>query len=107
MKIDCTILTQLTEHCFDLSMDAGVPASERKEFLALGKRLRGSLLNLLTAEFEEGTAAVTNANTMMNDANEIISNIAQVLAHTAQVIAQIGEVVSTLDDLLKIATIFV
>jgi glutaredoxin 2 len=107
MKINCAILTQLTERCFDLSMDGGIPASNRKEFLALGKRLRGCLLNLLTAEFEEGTAAVTNANTMMSDVNEKISKITEVLAHTAQVIAQIGQVVSILDDLLKIATKFV
>jgi glutaredoxin 2 len=107
MKIDCTILTQLTEHCFDLSMEAKVPAPDRKEFLVLGKRLRGSLLNLLTAEFEEDTIAVTIANTMISDVNKKIGNVAQVLAHTAQVIAQIGKVMSTLDDLLKIATNFV
>ncbi|MGA2585640.1 MAG: hypothetical protein ABSF88_01230 [Candidatus Aminicenantales bacterium] len=107
MKIDFAILTQLTGRCFDLSMDAGVHVSDQNEFRALGKRLRGCLLNLLTAEFEEGTAAVTNANTMMSDVNEKISKITEVLAHTAQVIAQIGQVVSILDDLLKIATKFV
>ncbi len=107
MRINCAILTHLTERCFDLSMDGGVPEPDQKEFLALGKRLRGSLLNLLTAEFDEGTMVVTLANTRMSDVNKKISNITEVLTHTAQMIAQVGQVVSILDDLLKIATNFI
>ena len=107
MRIDSAILIQLTERCFDLSMDAGVPEPDRKEFMAMGKRLRGSLLNLLTAKFDEGTMIVTLANTRMSEVNKKIKDITEVLAHTAQVIGQIGQVVSILDDLLKIAVNFV
>jgi hypothetical protein len=61
VKINNAELAQLTERCFDLSMDGRVLPSDRKEFLALGKRLRGSLLNLLTAQFAAGTQAVSDS----------------------------------------------
>lgn len=107
MKVNNADLAQLAERCFDLSMDGGVQLSDQKDFLAMGKRLRGSLLNLLTAKFEEGTQSVVNANTMIDDLNKKMSNVTQVLNNTSQVIAQIGKLVSILDDLLKIATAFV
>lgn len=107
MKINNAELTQVTERCFDLSMDGRVQSADRKEFLTLGKRFRGSLLNLLTAQFAEGTQSVIDANTKIEGLNKRLSSTTQVLNNTAQVIDQLGQLVSVLDDLLKIASAFV
>jgi hypothetical protein len=107
VKINNAELTQVTERCFDLSMDGRVQTADRKEFLALGKRLRGSLLNLLTAQFAEGTQDVIEANTMIAGLNKSLRSTTQVLNNTAQVIGQLGQLVSILDDLLKIASTFI
>jgi hypothetical protein len=107
MKINNGELTQVIDHCFDLSMDGRVHPDDRNEFLALGKRLRGSLLNLLTARFEEGTQEVIEANTKIEGLNKSLSSTTQVLNNTAQGIRQLGQLVSILDGLLKIASNFV
>lgn len=107
MKINNGELAQLTERCFDLSMDGRLKPDNRREFLALGKRLRGSLLNLLTAQFAAGTEAVIDANTKITGLIQSLNNTTQVLRNTAQVIGQLGQLVSSLDDLLKIASAFV
>jgi hypothetical protein len=100
-------LTRATERCFDLSMDARVKPEDQKEFLAIGKRLRGSLLNLLTAQFEKNTGAVLKANSKIDEVSRTLSSVTRVLKNTSQTIAQLGELVSILDDLLKVASSFV
>lgn len=106
MKTDNAALTQMIDRCFDLSMDGRLKPEQRKEFLALGKRLRGSLLNLLTAEFGDATQAVTDANNGIKELNSSLSTITQELASVSQVIAQVGQLVSLLDELLKVASKF-
>ena len=91
MKIDNTTLVQAIEKCFDLSMDGRVPPADRTEFLTLGKRLRGSLLNLLSAEFAAGTAQVSAANQEIQTVNQSLTTVTNQLANTAQVIADLGE----------------
>ena len=103
IKINNTQLTELTESCFDLSMDGRLSQEERREFLALGKRFRGCLLNLLTAQFTEGTLAVTEANTEITKLNSKLKVSVKKLDNIAQAISQLGDLVSILDDLLKIA----
>jgi hypothetical protein len=101
VKINNAELTQIIERCFDLSMDGRIHPADRKGFLALGKRLRGSLLNLLAAQFAEGTQAVIEANTEIGGLNNSLSSTTQVFNNTAQVIGQLGQLVSILDDLLN------
>ena len=107
MKISTTELTQLTERCLDLAMDGQVPPSDRNEFLVLGKRLRGSLLNLMTAQFNDGTHAVIDANSRIAALNQTLSSTTQVLNNTVQIVTQIGQLVLILDNLLKIAASFI
>ncbi len=107
MKINNVELTQVTDRCFDLSMDAQVPLAEQREFLVIGKRYRGSLLNLLTAQFADGTQAVIDANTKIIGLNQSLRNTTQVLNNARQVIDQLGQLVSILDGLLRIASTFV
>jgi len=106
MKVNNAELASLADRCFDLSMDGDVQPSDQKNFLVLGKRLRGSLVNLLTAEFQEGTQAVVNANNQITTLNQTISDATQVLNNTTQIINQINQLVNILDDLLKIASNF-
>lgn len=106
MKINNTDLTQLIESCFDLSMDGRVDGNYKRDFLALGKRLRGSLLNLLTAQFSNDTKAVIDANNQLRVLNQYLVKIKQDLENIVQVITQLGSLVSILDDLLKIASTF-
>ena len=48
-RLDTVTLTKVINKCFDHSMDGRFSAADRVQFLAEGKRLRGLLLNLLTA----------------------------------------------------------
>ncbi|BBO16596.1 conserved hypothetical protein [Candidatus Brocadia pituitae] len=107
MKITNTELAQLVERCFDLSMDARLNINERKDFLAIGKRLRGSLLNLLSAQFKDNTQAVIDANNQLKVLNAKLQDTISVLQNIAQVITQLGSLVKILDDLLKTASSFV
>jgi hypothetical protein len=106
MKTNNAGLAQLVEQCFSLSMNGDIKESDRKDFLAIGKRLRGSLLNLLTAEFEEGTQEVIDANSRISDLNKNLITVTQNLQQVADVVKQIGQLVTILDDLLKIAASF-
>ncbi len=106
MKTENALLTEIIEACFDLSMHGQVPPEQRADFLALGKRLRGTLVNLLTAEFIEGTAAVSEANRKISELNQALKQEAKALANIANTVEQIGQLVSTLDGLLKLAVGF-
>ena len=107
MKISNAKLAEIVELCFDLSMDGRLSPEMRQEFMVLGKRLRGSLLNLISAEFEKGTSEFTKANAKIEEINKDLKNATQALDNTAKAIGQLGELVSILDDLLKIASSFV
>lgn len=107
MKCDTATLTQIIDKCFDLSMDGRVKPEQRSEFLALGKRLRGSLLNLLSAQFDDGTKAVEDANTKLTKINSDLANEANTLNNLAFTIANITTLVGTLDKLIGLAKSFV
>jgi hypothetical protein len=87
-------------------MDGRFSQNQRTEFLALGKRLRGSLLNLISAQFDDGTQAVLNANQQLNVVNTQLSDAVTALANFAQVVNNISDLVSDLDQLLKVAASF-
>ena len=61
-KVDSVTLTEVIDRCLDYSMDGRFTQTQRTKFLALAKRLRGSLLNLLSARFDEGTEGLAEAN---------------------------------------------
>jgi hypothetical protein len=108
MKCDTTTLTQIINKCFDLSMDGRVTdEKQRSEFLALGKRLRGSLLNLLSAQFDDGTKAVEDANTSLTKINSDLADEANALNNLASTITNITTLVGTLDKLIGVAGSFV
>lgn len=106
MKFDTATLTNVIEKCFDYALDDRVPQAQQKKFLTLGKRLRGSLVNLISAQFDEGTTAVKEANDELKKINTRLKDEAETLNKIADTVKQIGSLVASLDKLLGIAVGF-
>jgi len=107
MKIENQILTEIIMACFDLASDSSVPEDLRPKFLAMGKRLRGLLLNLITADFEAETPEFKEANQKLRRVNAFLRQQAQSLDDLANAIEQLGRLVGILDGLLGMAIGFV
>jgi hypothetical protein len=102
-KIDAVTLTEIIDRCLDYSMDGRFTQSQRSRFLALAKRLRGSLLNLLSARFEAGTKGLQDANESLATINKSLKNTADTLAKAAETLADLTKLVGALDKLLGVA----
>jgi hypothetical protein len=74
--------------------------------LAVGKRLRGSLLNLLSATFNDGTKEVVKANQLLKQRNQELANSTQLLNNASTVLKKLTDLVGLLDGLLKLAAGF-
>ena len=106
MKTNNAQLTEIIDKCFDYSMDGRFSPAQQTEFLTIGKRLRGSLLNLLSATFIAGTTEVADANQLLKQRNQELADSVQVLNNAANVLDQLTEMVGVLDGLLKLASGF-
>jgi hypothetical protein len=106
LSVDTPTLTNIIKTCFNLSMDGRVADDQQSEFLVTGKRLRGCLVNLLSAQFNDGTQQVLDANQQLNQINQRTAHAADSLAATANILNQINTLVHVLDDLLKLAASF-
>jgi len=106
-RTDNQKLAEIITLCFDLSMDGGVPEKLRPKFLVLGKRLRGTLINLLSAQFDSQTPKFIKANKKIEEVNKALKKTAEDLKEIADTIEQIGKLVGILDGLLGIAVSFV
>lgn len=107
LTIDSATLSALVKSCFLLSMDGRLTPQQQGEFLVAGKRLRGLLLNLISAQFNPSTAAVVAANAQLGAVNQQIGQLGANLANVKAVITQATAVISTLDGLLSLAAKFV
>ena len=105
--LDTATLSTIVNQCFANSTNSQFSSQDRNNFLVEGKRLRGQLLNLLSAQFNAGTPALTAANNALAKVNGDLSNNATVLANTAQTLNDISSLVSNLDKLLPLAASFV
>jgi hypothetical protein len=105
MKTDNQQLVRCIEACLDLSMDDRLSQDRQNEMLALGKRLRGSLVNLLTAEFAEDLKQVEEANLQLQSIGKKLEDKNQAIAHIADTITRISLIVKDLDELLKFAIV--
>jgi hypothetical protein len=103
MKTDNQELVKCIEACLDLSMDDRLTQVCQNEMLALGKRLRGSLVNLLTAEFPEDLKLVEDANQELRSITRTLADKNQAIENIADTISKINQVVKGLDRLLKFA----
>ena len=103
MKTDNQELVKCIEACLDLSMDDRLTQAQQNEMLALGKRLRGSLVNLLTAEFPEDLEQVEDANQELQAISQVLADKHQAIENISATIGKINQVVKGLDGLLKFA----
>lgn len=106
LNLDTTTLADVIQKCFAFSSDGRFSAEQQAAFLADGKRLRGLLLNLLSAQFDDGTQAVLDANNKLSDVNTQLDDDAEVLAKAATTLTNIANLVSSLDKLLNVAASF-
>jgi geranylgeranyl pyrophosphate synthase len=106
IKVDTKTLTGIINKCFDNASDGRFSEAQQAAFLADGKRLRGLLLNLLSAQFDDGTQAVFEANNQLASLNSDLSNSAASLANIAQTLNSVASLVSNLDKLLNVASSF-
>jgi hypothetical protein len=106
-KVDTTTLADIINQCFAYSSDGQLSDDQQGMLLADGKRLRGLLLNLLSAQFDDGTQAVSDANNKLTAVNMKLANSAEALANTAQTLNDVASLVGNLDKLLNVATSFI
>ena len=106
IKVDTTTLADIVNQCFGCATDGRFTPAQQQGFLTEGKRLRGLLMNLLSAQFSDGTQAVLDANTQLDQVNTRLTDSITVLAHVSQVMADVANLVGNLDKLLGIATGF-
>jgi geranylgeranyl pyrophosphate synthase len=107
MTVDTTTLAAIINQCFAFSADGRFSDQQQSSFLADGKRLRGLLMNLLSAQFNDGTQAVLDANSKLTDVNTQLNNDAGVLNNIATTLTNVSNLVGILDKLLNVAASFV
>jgi hypothetical protein len=105
-KCDAVRLAQIVDRCFDYAMDARLSQARRTKFLVAGKRLRGALLNLISARFND-TAALAAANARLDAVNTRLARQKDVIEHSAAVLKDLGTLTGALDKLLATAVLFV
>jgi phage-related tail protein len=105
-KTDNLKLAEIAILCFDLGTSESVPPELRPAFLVLGKRLRGTLMNLLSAQFDSQTPKFIEANKKIGEANKALKKTAEDLKEAADTIEQTGKLIGILDGLLGIAIRF-
>jgi geranylgeranyl pyrophosphate synthase len=102
IKADTTTLSNIINQCFAYSSDGRLSPTQQAAMLADGKRLRGLLLNLLSAQFNDGTQAVLDANNQLTKVNTALAASATALANAVQILNDIASLVGSLDKLLNV-----
>jgi hypothetical protein len=106
-RINSANLTDIIDHCFDLSMDGAFKPDQQAAILTAGKRLRGYLLNLLSARFEAGTQAVEDANKQIEGCDRLLSEGIIGLDQMQRALGELAALGKVLDVALSVATKFV
>ena len=105
--VDLEGLTRCIKSCFDLSGDDRLTEAKQRDMLALGKRLRGRLMDLLTAQFNEDIEDnVVEANTKLGDVNKRLEKVAEAIEKIADTVQQVTKLAGLLDRLVKVAIAF-
>ena len=107
LKVDTTTLADIVNQCFAFASDGRFTLPQQKALLADGKRLRGLLLNLLSAQFDDGTPAVVDANNQLVGVNNDLADATAALANVAKTLGDVANLVGNLDQLLNIAVSFI
>ena len=107
LKVDTTTLADIVNQCFAFASDGRFTLPQQKALLADGKRLRGLLLNLLSAQFDDGAPAVVDANNQLVGVNNDLADATAALANVAKTLGDVANLVGNLDQLLNIAVSFI
>jgi hypothetical protein len=107
VPVDTVTLTTIINECFSYATDLQLTPADQNGFLIAGKRLRGQLLNLLSAQFDNTSTQFAAAAKSLTAVNTTLATDATALANTATTLKNIGTLVSNLDKLLTVATSFV
>lgn len=105
-KIDSAKLADITQEVFGLSMDDRFTSEQRSKLLVIGKKLRGSLVNLITATFEANAPALIEANEKLDTVNSLIKDEIDRLDSMVTVVENLTTLVGALDMLLDSASGF-
>lgn len=105
LKIDSAALTRCIEKCFAMSRDGRLSLEQRRGFLIQGKVLRGHLINLISAVFDDARA-VEEADQAMRDLNQKLVEAFNDLAAISQALEVLASVSGLLGNLLKLAVSF-
>lgn len=107
VQFDTVALTDIINDCFLLSMDGRLSIDQQTEMLTLGKRLRGTLINIISAIFDDQTEDFQKATADLKKVNNDLKAQIQQLTNLAQTVKEIGALIGDLDKLLSVATAFV
>ncbi|MBO0939128.1 hypothetical protein J2I47_21415 [Fibrella sp. HMF5335] len=105
--VDSEKIASCVQECFMLSLDDRLTIDEQKQMNVLGKRLRGHLINLLSATFDDGVKEVEAANKQLQAVNQQLSDTNEVINKVAATVKTVTKLVQTLDNLLTMVARFV
>jgi hypothetical protein len=106
LAVDTATLTTMISTLVDDSMDGRFSSDQQNQCMVLAKRLRGTLTNLLSARFNDGTQQVNQANAALTAVNTQVQAASSNLNSFAQTVANVTSLVGQLDSLLALAAKF-
>jgi len=106
MRINADLLASLANQVFDLGMDGRLSSEQVHLALALGKRLRGAWVNLVTAEFKQATPLFTEASKALDATNERLREAKESIDKIADALKMAATLLEILDRLLVTAVKF-
>lgn len=105
IAVDTPTMTRLIVTCFNLSQDSRL-GSRQRDFLVAGKRLRGYLINLISAQFNDDTDLVLDGNRQLTRVTQQAVHLRGDVAAAASLLSEINVVIGVLDELLNLAVSF-
>ena len=104
--LDAEPLAKLIQFCFKLSQKPGISEKQSHNLIVLGKKLRGVLLNILSAQFDASTQLFIDSTNELKETNKALKEALDDLQKTADAIKKATGVLKLLDKLLGIAVGF-
>lgn len=105
-SVDTAALANLIGALLDLSTTSGIPTKTQDEAAVTARRLRGNLVSILSARFDEGTAALLRVNKRIADLNKGLAQDKVTLGSYAKLVQKASKLVSGLDKLMARAAKF-
>jgi uncharacterized phage infection (PIP) family protein YhgE len=91
---------------FDLAGDDRLTETQRSKVSALAKRLRGRLVDLLSAQFPDDLEEISDANAKIAALTQRLADANDAINKIADTVKQITALAGALDKLIVLATKF-